>query len=38
MSAYNDSQTCLSCEANPDDVSQILKQIKGIANGKIEFD
>jgi hypothetical protein len=38
MSAYNDSQTCLACEANPDEVSQILKQIKGIANGKIEFD
>jgi len=38
LSAYNDSNICVTCESNPDDVAQALKQIKGIANGKIEFD
>lgn len=38
LSAYNDSTTCLACDENPDDLNQALKEIKGIANGKIEFD
>lgn len=38
LSIYNDGNVCLECESNPDEVNQILKEIKGIANGKIEFD
>jgi hypothetical protein len=38
MSAYNDSTTCLTCEENPDEIIKVLKEIKGIANGKIELD
>jgi hypothetical protein len=38
LSIYNDSTTCLSCDENPDEVTQALKEIKGIVNGKIKFD
>jgi hypothetical protein len=38
LSVYNDTQTCTACEINPSDVSKILKEIKGIADGKIELD
>jgi hypothetical protein len=38
LSIYNDGNICLECESNPDEINQILKEIKGIANGKIEFD
>ena len=38
LSMYNDSATCIECEANPDEVNQILKQIRNIANGKTELD
>ncbi len=38
LSMYNDEQTCTACEINPSDVSKILKEMKGIADGKIELD
>jgi ribosomal protein S14 len=38
LSVYNDTAICNHCEANPDEITQALKEIKGIANGKIEFD
>lgn len=34
LSAYNDDAICFSCVINPKDVSQTLKEIKGLANGK----
>lgn len=34
LSIYNDDALCADCNINPVDVSKILKQIKGIANGK----
>lgn len=34
LSIYNDEETCQQCIVNPDDVSKVLKEIKGIANGK----
>jgi hypothetical protein len=37
MSMYNDDVICQKCQINPEDVNKILKEIKGIANGKIEF-
>lgn len=38
LSMYNDEQTCTACDINPSDVSKILKEMKGIADGKIELD
>lgn len=38
LSAYNDDVLCLSCVINPTDVSKALKEIKGIADGKIKPD
>ena len=37
LSIYNDSSTCMKCDINPDDVAQVLKEMRGIANGKIEL-
>jgi hypothetical protein len=37
LSMYNDEPTCQRCSSNPDDVAKALKEIKGIANGKIEL-
>lgn len=34
LSAYNDDQLCMTCVVNPKEVSKILKEIKGMANGK----
>jgi ribosomal protein S14 len=38
LSIYNEFTICNTCESNPDELSQILKEIKGIANGKIELE
>jgi hypothetical protein len=38
LSAYNDEDLCQICLVNPTDVAKALKEIKGIANGKIELD
>ena len=38
LSAYNDEQLCQVCLVHPGDVSKALKEIRGIANGKIELD
>jgi hypothetical protein len=38
LSIYNEEQTCMECEVNPDEVLQALKEIKGIASGKIKLD
>jgi len=38
LSIYNDEQTCTACDINPLDVLKTLKEMKGIADGKIEFD
>jgi hypothetical protein len=34
---YNDDQTCSGCDINPSEVTKILKELKGIADGKIEL-
>jgi hypothetical protein len=34
LSIYNDEPLCQSCQINPTDVGKILKQIKGLMNGK----
>lgn len=34
LSIYNDEPLCDNCLINPQDVGKILKEIKGIANGK----
>lgn len=34
LSVYNDDNLCQQCIVNPTDVSKILKEIKGMANGK----
>jgi hypothetical protein len=34
LSAYNDDVLCQSCIVVPKDVEKILKEIKGMANGK----
>lgn len=34
LSVYNDDQLCSNCIVNPKDVSSVLKEIKGLANGK----
>ena len=38
LSIYNDEQTCSICEINPSEVNKVLKELKGIADGKIELD
>lgn len=38
LSAYNDDPICFSCTVNPKDVSNTLKEIKGLANGKTKSD
>ncbi len=38
LSMYTEETICQSCEVNPDDVRDVLKDIKGIINGKIELD
>ena len=38
LSIYNDSQVCTNCDVNPSDVAKALKDLKGIADGKIKFD
>jgi len=38
LSIYNDEQTCAGCDINPSEVIKTLKELKGIADGKIEFD
>jgi len=35
---YTEEVICQSCDINPDDVRDILKEIKGIINGKIELE
>lgn len=34
LSIYNDDELCSKCEVNPKDVLSILKDLKGLANGK----
>jgi hypothetical protein len=34
LSAYNDSTICDTCSSDPTDVSKVLKEIKGLMNGK----
>jgi hypothetical protein len=34
LSAYNDDELCGQCLVNPIDVKKMLKEIKGLANGK----
>jgi hypothetical protein len=34
LSVYNDDVLCNNCIINPKEVARILKQIKGMANGK----
>ncbi|CAB4242230.1 hypothetical protein UFOVP222_63 [uncultured Caudovirales phage] len=34
---YNDETTCQGCSTDSSDLAKVLKEIKGIANGKIEL-
>ena len=34
LSVYNDQNICETCEADPSEVSKILREIKGLMNGK----
>lgn len=34
LSIYNDDEICAQCNVNPKDVNKVLKQIKGLMNGK----
>ena len=34
LSAYNDQNICDTCEVDPSEVSKILREIKGLMNGK----
>jgi hypothetical protein len=34
LSIYNDDPLCNQCSINPVDVKKVLKQIKGLSNGK----
>jgi predicted nucleic acid-binding Zn ribbon protein len=34
LSIYNDEQLCNECNVNPIDVKKVLKEIKGIVDGK----
>lgn len=38
LSAYNDDVLCADCNVNPTDVSSVLKELKGFANGKFKQD
>lgn len=38
LSAYNDENLCTKCLINPQDVGKVLREIKGMANGKPEQD
>jgi RecJ-like exonuclease len=38
LSMYTEEVICQSCDVNPDDVRDALKDIKEILNGKIKFD
>jgi hypothetical protein len=38
LSAYNDDSICYSCSVNPKDVAKALKELKDIADGKLEQD
>jgi hypothetical protein len=38
LSVYNDEQLCVNCVVDPKEVLKALKEIKGIANGKIKLD
>ena len=38
LSIYTEEVICQSCDINPDDVKDALKEIKGIINGKIELE
>lgn len=38
LSIYNDNPVCQICEINPNDLKDVLKEIRGIADGKIEFE
>ncbi len=37
LSIYNDEKTCESCLIDPKQINRVLRQIKGIANGKTEL-
>jgi hypothetical protein len=37
LSIYNDEKTCDTCLVDPKQMNKILRQIKGMANGKIEL-
>jgi hypothetical protein len=36
LSMYTEENICQSCDVNPDEVKDALKEIKGILNGKIK--
>ncbi len=36
LSMYTEENICQSCEVNPDEVRDALKEIKGILNGKVK--
>jgi hypothetical protein len=38
LSIYNEDVICNTCSATTDEVSKVLKDMKGIANGKISLD
>lgn len=38
LSAYNDDVICHSCVVNPKEVNKILREIRGMANGKSKPD
>lgn len=37
LSIYNDEKTCETCVVDPKEVGRVLRQIRGIANGKDKF-
>ena len=36
LSAYNDDNICHACAVNPKEVNKVLKELKDIADGKLE--
>jgi len=38
LSMYNENKICSKCSVDEKEVGKILKQMKGIANGKLELD
>ena len=38
LSIYNDEKVCSACNINDKELEKLLKQMKGIANGKTELD